>query len=123
MLHTYGSWEFVFLCSPDSPKQPRTSFPLYKFFYTIISTRISAYTYTTEVTLGALALHDVRPKKAVEGGRGSLLLLSRRYVTLGQFSSILNPFSNQRFQCKQGITTVKKKNTKLSYNPLLFGLD
>ena len=31
-----------FLCSPDCPKQPRTSFPLYKFFYPTISSRISA---------------------------------------------------------------------------------
>ena len=26
-MHTYGSWEFFFLCSPDCPKQPRSSFP------------------------------------------------------------------------------------------------
>ena len=32
-LHTYGSWEFFFLCSTYCPKQPRTSFPFYKFFY------------------------------------------------------------------------------------------
>ena len=30
-----------FLCSPDCPKLPRTSFPFYKFFYPIISPRIS----------------------------------------------------------------------------------
>ena len=30
-----------FLCSPDCPKQPRTSFPFYKFFYPTISGRIS----------------------------------------------------------------------------------
>ena len=39
-LLTYGSWEF-FLCSPDCPKQPRTSFMFCKFFYPIISARIS----------------------------------------------------------------------------------
>ena len=38
-MHTYGSWVF-FLCSPDCPKQPRISFPSYKFFYTTISCRI-----------------------------------------------------------------------------------
>ena len=32
-LQTYGSWEVFFLCSPDCPKQPRTSFPFYKFSY------------------------------------------------------------------------------------------
>ena len=31
----------VFLCSPDCPKQPRTSFPFYNFFYPTISCRIS----------------------------------------------------------------------------------
>ena len=30
-----------FLCSPDCPKQPRTSFLFYKFFYSTISGRIS----------------------------------------------------------------------------------
>ena len=29
------------LCSPDCPKQPRTSFPFYKFFYPTISCKIS----------------------------------------------------------------------------------
>ena len=32
-----------FLCSPDCPKLPRTSFPFYKFFYSSISGKISAY--------------------------------------------------------------------------------
>ena len=40
-IFAYGSWEFFFLCSPDCPKQPRTSFPFYKFFYTTISAKIS----------------------------------------------------------------------------------
>ena len=31
-LHSYGSWEFYFLCSPNCPKQPRTSFPFYNSF-------------------------------------------------------------------------------------------
>ena len=31
----------IFLCSPDCPKQPRTSFPCYKFFYTIVSAKVS----------------------------------------------------------------------------------
>ena len=30
-----------FLCSPNCPKQPRTSYPFYEFFYTTISFRIS----------------------------------------------------------------------------------
>ena len=38
-----SSWEY-FLCSPDFPKQPRTSFLFYKFFYLIISGRISGDT-------------------------------------------------------------------------------
>ena len=29
-----------FLCSPDCPKQPRTSFPFYKFFYPTIWSKI-----------------------------------------------------------------------------------
>ena len=34
-----------FLCSPDFPKQPRTSFPFYKFFDTTILCRISGSIY------------------------------------------------------------------------------
>jgi hypothetical protein len=34
--------EVVFLCSTECPKQPRTSFPFYKFFHPTISGRISA---------------------------------------------------------------------------------
>jgi hypothetical protein len=30
-----------FLCSPDCPKQPRTSFPFYKLFYPIVSAKVS----------------------------------------------------------------------------------
>ena len=30
-----------FLCSPDWPKQPRTRFPFYKFFYPIVSAKVS----------------------------------------------------------------------------------
>ena len=30
---------FFSLCSPDCPKQPRTSFPFYKFFYPIVSAK------------------------------------------------------------------------------------
>ena len=39
------SWHLgiVFLCSPECPKQPRTSFPFYKFFYSTVSSRISGY--------------------------------------------------------------------------------
>ena len=32
-----------FFCNPECPKQPRTSFPFYKFFYTIVSAKVSAY--------------------------------------------------------------------------------
>ena len=39
-LHIWQLGGF-FLCSPDCPKQPRTSFPFYKFFYPTISGRIS----------------------------------------------------------------------------------
>jgi hypothetical protein len=41
VAYTSGSWEVFFLCSPDCPKQPRTSFPFYKLFYPTISGRIS----------------------------------------------------------------------------------
>ena len=34
---------FFFLCSPDCPKQPRTSFPFYKFFYPIVSAKVSVH--------------------------------------------------------------------------------
>ena len=34
-----------FLCSPDCPKQPITSFLFYKLFYPIISARISVSEY------------------------------------------------------------------------------
>ena len=33
--------EVFFLCSPDCPKQPKYSFPFYKFFYTIVSAKVS----------------------------------------------------------------------------------
>ena len=38
-------WQLgVFLLySPDCPKQPRTLFPFYKFFYPIISAKVSAF--------------------------------------------------------------------------------
>jgi hypothetical protein len=35
-----------FLCSPDCPKQPGTSFPFYNFFYPIVSAKVSVYTIT-----------------------------------------------------------------------------
>ena len=35
-----------FLCSPDCPKQPRTSVPFYKFFYPIVSAKVSGPGYT-----------------------------------------------------------------------------
>ena len=41
-LLTYGSWEVFFLCSPDCPKESKTSFPFYKFFYSIVSAKVSA---------------------------------------------------------------------------------
>ena len=39
-------WQFgfFFLCSPDCPKKPRTSFPFYKFFYPIVSAKVSVKT-------------------------------------------------------------------------------
>ena len=40
-MHTYGSWEGFLFCSPICPKQPRTSFPFYKFFYPTVPGRIS----------------------------------------------------------------------------------
>ena len=41
-LHTLMAvGRFFFLCSPDCPKQSRSSFPFYKFFYPTISARIS----------------------------------------------------------------------------------
>ena len=30
-----------FVCSPDYPKQPGTSFPFYKLFYAIVSAKVS----------------------------------------------------------------------------------
>ena len=33
---------FFFLCSPDCPKQLRTSFLFYKFLYAIVSAKVSA---------------------------------------------------------------------------------
>ena len=34
---------FFSLCSPDCPKQPRTSFPFYKLFYPIVSAKVSGF--------------------------------------------------------------------------------
>ena len=36
-----------FLCSPDCPKQPRTSYPFYKFFYPILSPKVSDQNFET----------------------------------------------------------------------------
>ena len=41
-LLTYGSWKGFFLCSPACPKEPRSSFPFYKFSYTFICAKICA---------------------------------------------------------------------------------
>jgi hypothetical protein len=49
MLHTYGSWEF-FSLQPNCPKQPRTSFPFYKFFYPAISGKISGLDFRFDFT-------------------------------------------------------------------------
>ena len=35
----------LFLCSPDCLKQPRTSIPFYKFFYPIVSAKVSDLTW------------------------------------------------------------------------------
>ena len=50
-LHTYGSWELFFLCSPACTKQPRTSFPFYNFFYLTISARISGFMQLKQIDL------------------------------------------------------------------------
>ena len=39
VVNAYGSF---FLCSPDCPKQPRTSFPFYKFFYDVQPSRVGS---------------------------------------------------------------------------------
>ena len=41
-MHKY-LWQLggFFLCSPDCPKQPGTSFLFYKFFYPIVSAKVS----------------------------------------------------------------------------------
>ena len=46
----------VFLCSPDCPKQPRTSFPFHKFFYPIVSAKVSDYA----LDLGCVVLRFVK---------------------------------------------------------------
>ena len=33
-----------YLCSPDCPKQPKSSFPFCKLFYTIVSSKVSGLT-------------------------------------------------------------------------------
>ena len=51
-LLTYDSWELLFsLCSPDCPKQHRTSFPFYELFYPTISCRISALLSLPQLSL------------------------------------------------------------------------
>ena len=42
VAYLYDSCDFFSLCSPACPKQCRTSYPFYKFFYPSISCRISA---------------------------------------------------------------------------------
>ena len=49
LLMAVGSVSF--LCSPDCPKQPRTSFPFYKFFYPTILCRISESTIAAFFTV------------------------------------------------------------------------
>ena len=50
-LHTYGSWELFFLCSPNCQNQSRTSFPFYEFFYLTISARISGFMQLKQIDL------------------------------------------------------------------------
>ena len=47
ILMAVGS--FFFLCSPAYPKQPRTSFLFHKFFYTIISARITGWNISNQI--------------------------------------------------------------------------
>ena len=50
-----------FLCSPDCAKQPRTSFPFYKFFYPIVSAKVSGtYLGCGAVDWMQLVLHLVQ---------------------------------------------------------------
>ena len=43
-----------FLCSPDCPKQPRTSFPFYKFFYPIVSAKVSGLNHGSYLKISQL---------------------------------------------------------------------
>ena len=63
VAYTYGSREVFFLCSPDCPKQPRTSFPFYKFSYTIICSKICVIQITiiTIVPSKMILPHCARP--------------------------------------------------------------
>ena len=58
LLMAVGSF---FLCSPDCPKQPRTSFPFYKLFHATISARISDWitllTYDMDQALEKYCIH------------------------------------------------------------------
>ena len=79
-----------FLCSPNCPKQPRTSFPFYEFFYTIISAKVSVlqiqdYFLSTGFLLWPALIWFIElssiikwrfshEKKAKEGRKGKLFI-------------------------------------------------
>ena len=46
------------LCSPDCPKHPRNSFPFYKFFYLIVSAKVSGSSVNT-VLFGSSELPNI----------------------------------------------------------------
>ena len=73
--------EVFFLCSPDCPKQPRTSFPFYKLFYPIISAKVSEFTLLFCNSLSQAEQHIEKCKKVLSIVN-QISLLGRGYRTL-----------------------------------------
>ena len=82
-------WQFgvFFLCSPDCPKQPRTSFSFYNLFYTTISCRISA-TWQPKKRIIVKAHH-----MTLLEGLLVKLQKSELYIFITEFSKFLCPAS------------------------------
>jgi hypothetical protein len=81
--------EVLFLCNTDCPKQPRTSFPFFKFFYPTISGRISAL--------------DPKPPNSEKKLSPHITSASRRI-----FSSILYLISKKVWVCVRKYVLVPK---------------
>ena len=71
-----------FLSSPVCPKQPRTSFPFYRFFYPFVSANVSEYDLFTFGVFRTLALKVRKLVSQMLKNNNSLIFSGRFWRTL-----------------------------------------